>query len=158
MGFQGYPTWAVSRRRDPGVIVGGDTEPVDLETLAGGFVDAYNSRRLETQIELLFDPDVELVPMRAAVEDTVYRGHEGIRQLARDIEESWSEAHIEILELEARGDEAVSRGRLRLKGRSSGAVTEVASAASWQSRNGRLFRMAYHQTVGDARRDLGWDA
>jgi ketosteroid isomerase-like protein len=129
---------------------------MDPETLTRRFVDAYNSRQLEAQIEL-FDPDIELVPLRAALEDTVYRGHDGIRQFARDIDESWSEANIEILELEVRGEQAVSIGRLRLKGRSSGALTEVTAAASWSVRNERLLRMAYHATVHDARRELGWD-
>jgi len=64
---------------------------MDLETLAP--VDAYNTRQLEAEIEL-FDPDIESVSLRAALEDTVHRGHDGIRQLARDIAESWSEAQI----------------------------------------------------------------
>jgi hypothetical protein len=81
---------------------------MDVETLARRLVDAYNSRQLEAQMELLFDPDIEVVPLRAVLEDTVYRGHTGIRQLARDIDESWSEAHIEIHELEVRGEQAVS--------------------------------------------------
>jgi hypothetical protein len=88
---------------------------MDVETLARRFVDAYNSRQLEAQIEL-FDPEIELVPLRAVLEDTVYRGHDGVRRFARDIEESWAEAQVEILELEARGEQAVSIGCLRLKG------------------------------------------
>jgi hypothetical protein len=40
--------------------------------------------RLEAEIEL-FDPDIEFVPLRAALEDIVYRGHDGIRQLPRDM-------------------------------------------------------------------------
>ena len=130
---------------------------MDVETLARRLVDAYNSRQLEAQTELLFDPDIELVPLRAVLEDTVYRGHNGIRQLARDIDESWSEAHIEIHELDVRGEQAVSTGRLRLRGRSSGALTEVTAAASWSVRNGRLWRWRYHATVHDARRELGWE-
>jgi hypothetical protein len=131
---------------------------MNAETLARRFVDAYNSRELEAHIELLFDPDVEVVPLRAALEDTVYRGHAGIRQFARDLDESWSEAHVQILEIEVRGEQAVSSGSLRLRGRSSGAMTEVMGAAAWSVRNKRLIRMAYHQTVEDARRDLGWEA
>ena len=87
----------------------------------------------------------------------MYRGHDGIRQLARDMDESWSEANLEILELVVRGEQAVSIGRLRLKGRLSGAVTEVTAAASWSVRNGRLWRWRYHATVHDARRELGWE-
>jgi ketosteroid isomerase-like protein len=129
---------------------------MDPETLARRVVDAYNTRQLEGQIEL-FDPDIELVPLRAALEETVYRGHDGIRQFARNIDESWSEAHIEVLELEVRDEQGLSIGRLRLKGRSSGALTEVTAAASWSVRNGRLFRWAYHPTVHHARRELGWE-
>ena len=130
---------------------------MNLETLVRRFFDAYNSRQLEAQIELC-DPEIELVPLRAVLEDTVYRGHDGIRRFARDIVESWSEAHIEILEFEARGEQAVSIGRLTLKGRSSGAVTEVTGAAAWSMRDERLLRMAYHPTVQDARRELGWNS
>ena len=129
---------------------------MDLDTLTRRFVDTYNSRQLEAQIELC-DPEIELVPLRAVLEETIYRGHDGIRRFARDLAESWSEAHVELLELEARGEQAVSIGRLTLKGRSSGAVTEVMGAAAWSVRDERLLRIAYHQTVQDARRELGWD-
>jgi hypothetical protein len=132
-------------------------QPTDLDTLTRRFVDAYNSRQLEAQIEL-FDPEIELVPLRAVLEDTVYRGHDGIRRFARDIVESWSEAHIEILEFEARGEQAVFIGCLRLKGRSSGAVTEVTAAGASSMRDERLLRIAYHPTVQDARRELGWNS
>jgi hypothetical protein len=128
---------------------------VNVETLTRRFVDAYNSRQLEAQIEL-FDPEIELVPVRAVLEDTIYRGHDGVKRFARDLEESWSEAHVELLELEVRGEQAVSIGCVRLKGRSSGAVTEVTGAAAWSMRDERLLRMAYHPTVQDARSELGW--
>ena len=130
---------------------------MDLDTLVRRFVDAYNSRQLEAQIELC-DPEIELVPLRAVLEETIYRGHDGIRRFARDLAESWSEAHVELLELEVRGEQAVSIGCVRLKGRSSGAVTEVTGAAAWSMRDERLLRMAYHPTVQDARRELGWDS
>jgi hypothetical protein len=56
------------------------------------------------------------------------------------------------------GEQALSVGYVRLKGRSSGAVTEVTGAAAWSMRDERLLRMAYHPTVPDARRELGWDS
>jgi hypothetical protein len=129
---------------------------MDLETLAYRFVEAFNMRQLEAELDL-FDPGIELVPLRAELEDTVYRGHDGIRQLARDIAESWSQAHIEILDFEVRRERALSIGRLRLEGRLSGALTELTGAASWCGRNQRLFRMAMHTTVQEARRELGWE-
>ena len=130
---------------------------MDLDTLVRRFVDAYNSRQLEAQIELC-DPEIELVPLRAVLEETIYRGHDGIRRFARDLAESWSEAHVELLELEVRGEQAVSIGCVTLKGRSSGAVTEVTGAAAFSVRDERLLRIAYHPTAQDARRELGWDS
>jgi hypothetical protein len=61
---------------------------MDLDTRLRRFVDAYNSRQLEAQIEL-FDPATDLVPVRAVLEETVYRGHDGIRRFAGNLEESW---------------------------------------------------------------------
>ena len=136
----------------------GDTESMDLEALSRRFVDAFDSGQLEAQIEM-FDPEIEFVPLRALLEDTVYRGHDGIRRFARDVEESWSEAHIEhFSSFEARGEQAVTIHRVRLKGRSSGAVTEVTGAAAFSVRDERLLRIAYHPTAQDARRELGWDS
>jgi hypothetical protein len=31
-------------------------------------------------------------------------------------------------------------------------------AAAWSVRDERLLRIAYHQTLQDARRELGWDS
>jgi hypothetical protein len=131
---------------------------VDPETLARSYVDALNSHELEARAELLFDPNAELVPLRAALEDTVYHGHEGIRQFARDLDESWSETHVETLELEVRGAQVLTISRMRLKGRASGAWTELTVVGAGLMRNGRIRRLALHQMVQDARRELGWDS
>jgi hypothetical protein len=82
---------------------------MDPEMLTRRFVDAYNSRQLEAQIEL-FDPDIELVPLRATLEDTVYRGHDGIRQFVRDIDELWSEANTPTCDPDGRPHRGPPRG------------------------------------------------
>jgi hypothetical protein len=128
---------------------------MDTETLIRRFIDAYNAHELEAQVGLLFDREVEWAPLRALLEDTVYRGHGGVRQFVRDHDELWSKGHIELLELAVRGEQALTTGRQCLRGRSSGASTEVAGAGSWSARSGRLFRIVYHPTVQDARRELG---
>jgi hypothetical protein len=39
--------------------------------------------------------DVEIVPLRAAIEDTVYRGPEAFAAFGTDTEESWEEIRFE---------------------------------------------------------------
>jgi hypothetical protein len=92
------------------------------------------------------------------LEDTVYRGHDGIRRFVRDNQDSWAESHAEILKLEVSGEQALMLSRIRARGRASGVWTDETLAWSVSLRNGRVMRLAFHQTVDDARRQLGWDA
>jgi ketosteroid isomerase-like protein len=130
---------------------------METESVVRRVFEAFNLHQLEAHIEL-FDRDVEIVPLRAALEDIVYHGHDGARRFDRDTDAAWSERHIEILELEVSGEQALVIGRLRLKGRSSGARTEAPAAWSVSVRNGRVTRLTTHQTADDARRRLGWEA
>jgi ketosteroid isomerase-like protein len=81
-------------------------------------IDAISQRDVETLRELSSD-DCEVRPLRAMVEDTVYRGYEGLDQWMRDIEESWAELRIEIHEIEEPEPGAVS-ALVTLHGRGHG--------------------------------------
>jgi ketosteroid isomerase-like protein len=131
---------------------------MDTESIVRRVVDAYNSDDPEAEIEELWDPNCEFVPVRAALEDTVYRGHDGIRRFNRDNQDSWAENRVEILKLEVSGEQAVMLTRIRAKGRASGASTDQTFAWGVSLRNGRVMRLASHRTVEDARQQLGWDA
>ena len=139
------------------VVSTGDTALMDTEGLVRRVFDAFNSRELGTHIELL-DRDVEIVPARAALEDIVYRGHDGVWEFERDSEATWSVQFIEILDLEVSGEQALVIGRLCLTGRSSGARTEVPTAWAVSVRDGRVTRLATYLTEQDARQQLGWKA
>jgi ketosteroid isomerase-like protein len=135
----------------------GDTGPMEVESVVRRAVEAFNLHQLEAQIEL-FDRNVEIVPLRAALEAIVYQGHDGLRRFDGDVDASWSERRVEILDLEVSGEQALAIGRLRLKGSASGAWVEQTVAWSVCVRNGRVMRLNLHQTPEDARRELGWKA
>jgi ketosteroid isomerase-like protein len=131
---------------------------MDTESIVRRVIDVYNSDDPEAEIEELWDPNCEFLPVRAALEDTVYRGHDGIRRFVRDNQDSWAESHAEILKLEVSGEQALMLSRIRARGRASGVWTDETLAWSVSLRNGRVMRLAFHQTVEEARRQLGWDA
>jgi len=61
-------------------------------------IDAYNERDLERLRELMTD-DVELRPPVSALTGRAYRGHDGIEEWLRDVDESFASAQIVPLEL-----------------------------------------------------------
>ncbi|HSJ17290.1 MAG TPA: nuclear transport factor 2 family protein [Solirubrobacterales bacterium] len=106
-------------------------------------IEAYNRRDIDTFLEM-FEPMVETRPLTLAMfgqEATVYRGHEGIRQFIRDVDEALSQLQVEPLEIRDLGERIVASGRLRARGRASGA--EIESPISWlvEFKNGRVIRM-----------------
>jgi ketosteroid isomerase-like protein len=57
-------------------------------------------------------------------DETVYRGHDGARQLLRDLDEVLAERQLDLPEICDEGERVVARGNLRIRGKSSGALTE----------------------------------
>jgi ketosteroid isomerase-like protein len=106
-------------------------------------LEAYNRRDIDAFLEV-FDPMVEIHPLTLAMfgkEGTVYRGHEGIRQFVRDVDEVLPRLQVEPLEIRDLGERIVANGRLHARGRASGA--EVESPIGWlvEFRERRVIRM-----------------
>jgi ketosteroid isomerase-like protein len=92
-----------------------------------------------------FDPDVELVPARAVLEGSEYRGHEGFQRFVADMDEDWDTFHPELDEVRELGDGRVLvLGHLQARGKASG--MEVDSAAAWlcDVREGRITRVRFY--------------
>ena len=117
------------------------------ETFAGGPLEPY----LES-----IHPDVEWVPVLAALEGRVYRGHEGLRQWFADLRDDW-EVFIPVLEeVRPLGDGYfLGLGLWEARGRVSGVDLGGKQAATWllHTRDGRIDRL---QTFTD--RDEGLKA
>jgi ketosteroid isomerase-like protein len=106
-------------------------------------VAAYNGRDIDAFLEE-FDPEVEwhsLTQVMFGGEQSVYRGHPGVREGLQDMDEALAELQVEVSEIRDLGELIVVIGRVRGHGRASGAETE--SPINWvvEFRGGRVTRM-----------------
>jgi uncharacterized protein len=109
---------------------------------------AFNHRDLDALLELI-DPEVEWIPIMAALEGHVYRGHDGVRQWVEDLATDWEFFETDQEEFREMGDRVLIFGRWRARARNSGIELE-GQPASWlvDLRDGRVTRL---QTFTDRR-------
>ena len=89
-------------------------------------VDAFDRQDFEAMLEEL-DAAVEwydAVPMMLGGKATVYRGHEGVRDLWRDLDDVFAERRVEFAEIREVGDRVLATGRLHARGKGSGVEAE----------------------------------
>ncbi len=88
-------------------------------------------------------------------EAEVYRGHEGVRQFMREVDEAFAEVQIEELEVHDLGERIVMSGQLHAFGRVSGAPTE--SPIGWlvEMKDARIARMRDYLDPDEALRAAG---
>ena len=106
-------------------------------------VDAYNRRDIDVFLEE-FDPEAEwhsLTQVMFGGEQAVFRGREGIREGVRDIDDALADMQVECVAVRDLGEVIVVDGRVRGRGRVSGA--EVDSPINWvvQFRGGRVTQL-----------------
>ena len=107
--------------------------------------DAFNRRDLDTML-LHLDADVEMLPLRAEVEDIRYRGHAQMAEFLEDVDATWAGMQIEVEEIRTMGDRCVVVGRMRGTGSVSGASTELRAGWIAAFRDGRV---SYLKTFSD---------
>jgi ketosteroid isomerase-like protein len=100
-------------------------------------MEAFNRRDGEAFGSFLAT-DAEIVPVRAALEGTVYRGPAAASQYCRAVDERWQNLRWEVEEIRDGGDWVLALGRISGRGRESGA--EFDARAGWvaQFREGRV--------------------
>jgi ketosteroid isomerase-like protein len=108
-------------------------------------MEAFN-RRDGGGFDALLSPDAEIVPVRASLEGTTYRGGDAGSRYCAAVEKTWKELAWEIEELRDHGDLVLAIGHIRGQGRESGVAID--SRAGWvaQFRDGLIARF---QTYAD---------
>jgi ketosteroid isomerase-like protein len=94
-------------------------------------VAAINRKDIEALLEEL-DPEVEwhdVFHQMLGGDASVYRGHEGVRELFRDLYEVLAELHGEYSDIRDLGNRVVAIGQIHTRGKESGAGTESDLAA-----------------------------
>jgi ketosteroid isomerase-like protein len=104
---------------------------------------AWNRGDIDAMLEV-DDPEVEVhavAPAMLGGESTVYRGHEGVRELFRDVHEAFVEHRIEISEIRDLGERVLAVGQLHGRGTGSGAEVESPIAYVVEFKNGKIIRI-----------------
>jgi ketosteroid isomerase-like protein len=97
----------------------------NLEAFKRG-IDAYNRRDIDALLEEL-DPDVEWHPALAVLlggKQTVFRGHEGVRESIREEDDALAVYQPEVSEIRDLGTRVLAIGRIRARGKESGVQIE----------------------------------
>ena len=111
-----------------------------MRAQAAQLMAAINARDFDAAGELPLEPESEFRSIIAASEGATYRGIEGLRQWARDVDAVWEDFRIETLELVPAGDDcAVLVMHLTGTARASGVPLDSTIGQVWHWREGRLW-------------------
>lgn len=120
-------------------------------------VDAYNRRDVNA-LNAELHPEIEwhpALPGLLASQRHAYRGHDGIARMFEDFGEVLDEIHFEYWEVRDRGDTVVAIGRIRTRGKASGAETVSPYANVAELRDGKGIRITGFLDPDDALREAG---
>jgi|SRR4051794_26043477 ketosteroid isomerase-like protein len=108
-------------------------------------LEAFN-RRDGPGFDALLAADVEIVPVRAALEDVVYRGPTAGSEYCAAVEERWENLTWEVEDIRYGDGWVLILGHIKGRGRGSGAVIDARGAWAAHLRGGKIARF---QTFSD---------
>jgi ketosteroid isomerase-like protein len=117
-------------------------------------MEAFN-RRDGRAFDALLASDAEIVPVRAALEGTVYRGPDAGAEYCAAVEESWENLGWEVEEIRQGGDWVLALGRIHGEGRGSGAAIDARAGWVAHFRDGRITAFRTYPDRAEALKDLG---
>src|SRR4029450_11138659 len=120
-------------------------------------LEAGNGGDVETLLVEL-DPEVEWHSALHAFlggEQTVFRGHDGVRDMLRGLNDAFSEIHIEISEILDLGGRLVAIGHNTARGKASGAETETPFALVTEFKNGKTILVRGYLDPNEALEAVG---
>ena len=94
--------------------------------------------------------DLEIVPLRFAVDGTMFRGPEAIRDFFTAVDESWQDLTLEAEELREGGDTVVVTVRVRARGSASGASIDTRTGWVATFEEGRVKRWRHYSDPAEA--------
>jgi ketosteroid isomerase-like protein len=112
-------------------------------------VEAVNRRDVEALTALLAK-DAEIVPIRAALEGTVFRGPDATAQWYAALDESWEGMEGELESVRDLGDRVLALGRFRGRGRGSGAALDVEAGSVAHFHDGLITRLQNFSSRAEA--------
>jgi ketosteroid isomerase-like protein len=115
----------------------------------------FNSGDREALRELTAE-SAEIVPLRAALEGTVYRGENAFDEFWAAIDETWEFVRMEAEEIVDHGGRVLIVGRLQ--GRAKGTEVDVDSPMAWVmtvNDERKMTSMRTYTNIAQARRDAG---
>jgi uncharacterized protein len=113
----------------------------NVEIVRRSFV-AFNARDVDGLVSLSAE-DCEWLPLRAQLEGIVYRGHDGVRQFVRDMDEDWEAFRIDPLEFHDHEERVVVIGHVGALGRSGVEIDSVAGFV-FELHHGRVRHITSH--------------
>jgi ketosteroid isomerase-like protein len=115
---------------------------------------AFDAGDTATALDCLH-PDIEFLPIRAQLDRSSYRGHEGYLKVLADFEEDWEGLHLVQEDVREAGDRVVATGRLVAKGRGSGVELDVPLGLLYEFRDGKVVRLESFSDPDEALRAAG---
>jgi ketosteroid isomerase-like protein len=116
---------------------------------------AWDTHDVEALVKLSA-AEVEVVPFRAALEDTVWRGHEGVRRWYESrTDDTWEDIAFAPRQFCDLGDQVLVVGELHATGRLSTADLVSDAARLFAFAEGRIVRVHSYGDVSEARRVVG---
>jgi ketosteroid isomerase-like protein len=120
-------------------------------------IEAFNRGDVEAVLEGL-DPEIEWHVPPVLPDQAVYRGHEGVRELFRSLEDSFSEVQLMVEEIVDAGDQVMMLAAVRGRGRESGLEVESPSFGwVWTARGGKALRVEVYPNRAEALEAVGLD-
>lgn len=103
----------------------------------------------------LFVLDAEIIPLRAAVEATVFRETDAVDRFFAASDETWSSVRGEIEEIRDAGDQVLVHGQMHGRGRGSGAEVEVPLSLVATFQGGRVASLRSYTDRAEALQAAG---
>lgn len=133
----------------PGRAILRSLDSANLDVVRAVFA-AFGQRDADALVEYV-DPEVVFEPVSTPVQKREpYRGHDGLREYLRDLEETWDEFEVTVSELRESGDKVVALGRIKAIATGAAYMTDSPAGFVWHLRDGKVVWGKVFTNVNDA--------